>query len=244
MPALNCAGSKYVGKRVLLEFALACGDVDPNTLSWLKLGGVRNKSVNRSSDTIDVTTDDSFGNIRETLTTFKTFELSADGLTKLEDGTTTNQKLLSDHYDEDEQGYVWFRLTGPIKTTIAFCVLTEFSEEMPYDDAMSFSISAAATGRGGELPSVITSLTPVAVTGVTVTPATATVAVGNITNLLATVQPINAVQSVTWSSATPATATVSSTGVVTGVAAGVVVITATSVSDPTKTDTCSVTVTV
>lgn len=244
MAALNCAGTKFVGKRVLLEFALACGDVDPNTLTWLKLGGVRNKSVNRSTDTIDVTTDDSFGDIRETLGTFKTFELSVDGLTKLEDGTTVNQNMLSTHYDDNTQAYVWIRLTGPIKTTIAFCVLTEFSEEYPYDDAMSFSISAAATGRGGALPSVITSLTPVAVTGVTVTPATATVAVGNITNLLATVQPINAVQAVTWSSATPATATVSSTGVVTGVAAGVVVITATSVSDPTKTDTCSVTVTV
>ena len=243
MPALNCAGSKYVGKRVLLEFALACGDVDPNTLSWLKLGGVRNKSVNRSSDTIDVTTDDSYGSIRETLTTYKTFELSADGLTKPDDGTTANQFLLSQHYDANEQPYVWFRLSGPIKTTVAFCVLTEMSEENPYDDAMSFSITAAATGRGGNLESVITSLTPVPVTSVTVIPATATVKLGNVTNLDATVQPINAVQSVTWTSATPATATVDSNGRVTGVAAGTVTITATSVSDPTKTDTCVVTVT-
>ncbi|MNJ72493.1 Bacterial Ig-like domain (group 2) [compost metagenome] len=80
-------------------------------------------------------------------------------------------------------------------------------------------------------------------TAVNVSPATATVAVGNVTNLLATVAPAAAVQAVTWSSATPATATVSASGVVTGVAAGSVVITATSVSDPSKTDTSTVTVT-
>jgi predicted secreted protein len=241
--ALNCAGSKFVGSRVLLEFALACGDVDVETLSWLPLGGCKNKSVSRAADTIDVTTDDSAGNVRETLTTFKTFELSADGITVPDDGTTSNQMMMSNHFDNEDQPYVWVRLTGPIKTTIAFCVLTAFDEEYPLDDAATYSITASATGRGAGLPSIITSLTPVPVTGVTVSPATATVAVGNTTNLLATVQPLSAVQAVTWASATPATATVSSSGVVTGVAAGTVVITATSVSDLSESDTCTVTVT-
>lgn len=242
--ALNCAGTKFVGKDVLLEFALACGDVDPETLSWLPLGALRNKSQSISSDTVDATADDSVGSFRDTLTTFKTFELSADGVTKRDDGTTTNQHVLFTHYITDPQPYVWFRLTGPIKTVIAFTVLTEMSEESPYDDVMTFSIAASATARPGANESVIVSLTPVPVTGVTVSPATATVEVGNTTNLIATVQPLSAVQSVTWSSATPATATVSSSGVVTGVAAGTVVITATSVSDPLFSDTCTVTVTV
>jgi len=240
--ALNCAGTKFVGKEVLLEFALACGDVDPNTLSWLPLGACRNKSQSISSDTVDATADDSSGSFRDTLTTFKTFELSADGVTKADDGTTTNQYVLFNHYITDPQPYVWFRLTGPIQTTVAFCVLTEYSSEAPYDDVMTYSIAASATARpSGD--SVIVTLTPVPVTSVTVVPATATVAVGNVTNLDATVQPINAVQAVTWSSATPATATVNSSGRVTGVAAGTVTITATSVSDVTKSDTCVVTVT-
>lgn len=240
--ALNCAGTKFVGKQVLLEFALACGDVNPNTLSWLPLGACRNKSQSVSSDTVDATADDSSGSFRDTLTTFKTFELSADGVTKMDDGTTTNQYVLFQHYITDPQPYVWFRLTGPIKTTVAFCVMTESSEDAPYDDVMTYSITASAAARpSGD--SVIVTLTPVAVTSVTVVPATATVAVGNVTNLDATVQPINAVQAVTWTSATPATATVDSNGRVTGVAAGSVVITATSVSDITKSDTCTVTVT-
>lgn len=241
--ALNCAGVKFVGKEVLFEFALACGDVDPNTLTWLPLGACRNKSQSMSSDTVDATADDSVGSFRDTLTTFKTFEVTVDGVTKLDDGTTTNQHVLFTHYVTDPQPYVWIRLTGPIKTVVAFCVLTQFDEEAPYDDVMTYSIAASATARSGGEESVIVSLTPVPVTAVNVSPATATVAVGNVTNLLATVSPINAVQAVTWSSATPATATVNSSGVVTGVAAGSVVITATSVSDPSKTDTCTVTVT-
>lgn len=241
--ALNCAGTKFVGKQVLLEFALACGDVNPNTLTWLPLGAVRNKSISLASDTVDATADDSVGSFRDTLTTFKTFELSADGVTKLDDGTTTNQHVLFTHYVTDPQPYVWIRLTGPIKTIVAFCVMTEYSEEAPYDDVMTYSIAASAAARSGGEESVIVTLTPVAVTSVNVIPATATVAVGNFTNLDATVAPINAVQAVTWSSATPATATVNSSGRVTGVAAGTVTITATSVSDPSKTDTCVVTVT-
>lgn len=238
--ALNCAGSKFVGKDVLFEFALACGDVDPSSLSWLPLGAARNKSQNISSDTVDATADDSVGSFRDTLTTFKTFEVTVDGVTKRDDGTTTNQYVLFQHYVTDPQPYCWIRMTGPIKTVVAFCVLTEFSEEAPYDDVMTYSISASATARDGGADSVIVSLTPVAVTGVTVTPATAIVETGNTTNLDASVQPSGAVQGVTWASDTPAVATVSASGVVTGVSLGSAVITATSVSDPLFDDSCTV----
>lgn len=241
--ALNCASSKFVGKSVLAEFALACGDVDPMTLTWLPLGAARNKSLTMSADTVDATADDSVGGFRDTLITYKTFEVSIDGVTKRDDGTTANQQLLFDHFVTDPQPYLWLRLTGPINTVIGFCILTEYSQEFPYDDVATYSIAASATSRPGGLPSVIVEDTPIAVTSVTTTPATATVAVGNVTNLDAAVLPAAANQAVTWSSAAPATATVNANGRVTGVAAGVVVITATSVSDPTKSDTTSVTVT-
>lgn len=240
--SLNCASDKFVGKSVLAEFALACGDVDPLTLTWLPLGAARNKSKTMSADTVDATADDSVGSFRDTLVTYKTFELSIDGVTKRDDGTTSNQQLLSNHFETDPQPYVWIRLTGPINTTTSFCVLTEFSEEYPYDDVATYSMTASATSRPGGLASVITTLTPIPVTSVTVSPATATVAVGLTTNLLSHVFPNAALQSVTWSSATPAKATVNASGIVTGVAAGTSVVTATSVSDPTKSASCTVTV--
>lgn len=89
----------------------------------------------------------------------------------------------------------------------------------------------------------ITRVPFVPVTGVAVTPGTASVAVGATRQLSASATPAQAGQNVTWSSSAPSVATVSSGGLVTGVAAGTAVITATSVSDTTKTATSNITVT-
>ena len=75
------------------------------------------------------------------------------------------------------------------------------------------------------------SSTNVPVTGVTVTPATATVALGGSATLTATVVPSNASNAtVTWSSSATSIATVNASGVVVGLAPGTAVITATTQS--------------
>lgn len=84
---------------------------------------------------------------------------------------------------------------------------------------------------------------PVTVTSIDVTPATASVQVSKTVDLEVDVLPVGTNQTVTWSTSDATKATVSSTGLVTGVAVGTATITATSVADPTKTDTCVVTVT-
>jgi hypothetical protein len=83
----------------------------------------------------------------------------------------------------------------------------------------------------------------VPVTSVSMTPGTASVAVGATRQLSASAAPSGAAQNVTWSSSAPNVATVSSTGLVTGIAAGTAVITGTSVSDKTKTASSTITVT-
>ncbi len=70
------------------------------------------------------------------------------------------------------------------------------------------------------------------------------VVIGNSVALSATITPSTAAQSVTWSSSNTAVATVSSAGIVTGVSAGQVVITATSVATPGVTGTVTIEVTV
>lgn len=81
----------------------------------------------------------------------------------------------------------------------------------------------------------------VPVTGVTVTGAAA-VAVGATLQLTATPAPAGAAgYRVVWSSADPTKVTVSDTGLVKRLAAGAVVITATSVDDPTKAGTANIT---
>lgn len=92
-------------------------------------------------------------------------------------------------------------------------------------------------------PTITRLVSPTAVTSVTVTPDTASIAIAETEQLTAAVAPISASQDVTWSSATPGVATVNSSGLVTGVSAGTAVITATSVADGTKTDTATITVT-
>jgi uncharacterized protein YjdB len=89
----------------------------------------------------------------------------------------------------------------------------------------------------------IKSESTIAPTSVTVSPTTASVAVGATTTLTATVLPSNATnKNVTWSSSNTSVATVSSSGVVTGVAAGSATITVTT-QDGGLTATCAVTVT-
>lgn len=92
-------------------------------------------------------------------------------------------------------------------------------------------------------PTITRLASPTAVTGVTVAPGTASIAVAATRQLTATVAPAGANQAVTWTSAIPSVATVNSSGLVTGVAAGTSVITATSVADGTKTSTATITVT-
>ena len=87
----------------------------------------------------------------------------------------------------------------------------------------------------------VDALAYVPVTGVTVAGAAA-VAIGATRQLTATIAPAGAAgYRVSWSSADPTKVTVSATGLVKRLAAGAVTITATSVDDPTKAGTASIT---
>ena len=83
----------------------------------------------------------------------------------------------------------------------------------------------------------------VAVTGVTVGPATSTGAVGSTVQLTATIAPAGATgKKVTWSSSNSAVATVDVRGLVKLLKVGTATITATSQDDATKTGTSAITV--
>ena len=92
-------------------------------------------------------------------------------------------------------------------------------------------------------PPTITRAPFVAVASVATDPASASVAIASTTQLTASAAPVGASQALTWSSADPAIATVSASGLVTGIAVGTVDIIATSVSDPAKSDFSEITVT-
>ena len=98
--------------------------------------------------------------------------------------------------------------------------------------AGSATIPATSEGRSGTASVTVTAAPPVPVATVTVSPATASVQAGQTVQLTAVTRDaggnVLTGRTIVWSSANNGTATVSSTGLVTGVAAAQVVITATS----------------
>lgn len=106
------------------------------------------------------------------------------------------------------------------------------------------TITANSEGKSGSASVTVKAASPVAAASVSVAPASAEIRIDSTVALVATVRDTqgNVLQgrSVSWTSSNPAIATVSTTGVVKGVAAGVATITATSEG---KSGTATVTVT-
>ncbi|MDB5256770.1 MAG: Ig domain protein group 2 domain protein [Chitinophagaceae bacterium] len=104
------------------------------------------------------------------------------------------------------------------------------------------TITATSQDGNYTATSAIT-VTPIAVTGISVSPTSVSVQKGNTTSLTATISPATAGnQNVTWSSSNTSVATVDASGLVTGIAAGNATITATS-QDGNYTATSAITVT-
>lgn len=119
----------------------------------------------------------------------------------------------------------------------------EVSGDWP-DGGATDIIQVELSYTGRRVPPTITRLpAPIAIAAVTVTPDTLSLAVDETADLEAVVTPVGASQLVEWTTSDPAVASVSATGLVTGLTAGTATITATSVADGTKTDTCAATVT-
>lgn len=86
-------------------------------------------------------------------------------------------------------------------------------------------------------------INPVAVSSVTMNKKTLSMSAGSKEALVASVNDDATIRTVTWTSSDEKKATVDENGVITAISAGSVTITATSVADETKKDTCTVTVT-
>lgn len=245
----NCTSQKFVGRDAVLEYAIGCPSDNPESLVFDRVGAMRTKEMTISWDTTDTTADDSIGSLRENLATYKNVSVSGDGTCKASGTGSAASIALTKHVANPVltggQPFAWIRLTFPDLTFTFFSIVNNMSRNATNDEVVTFSFEAMATNSDYGL---IVEDTPVAgsdpVTSVSVTPASDSIAVGATVTLTATAAPGTADQRVTWSSADGSIATVSSTGVVTGVSAGgPVLIIATSVDDPTKTDTSSITVT-
>jgi TP901-1 family phage major tail protein len=109
--------------------------------TFVVLGGQRGATLNRSAETMDVTTKDS-GGWKENLAGLKEFSIDADGLIV---ESNTAYQALEDAFNDGTA--IDVELSTPNDTTYTGKVLvTDFPIELPYDDTVTYSVTLTGTG--------------------------------------------------------------------------------------------------
>jgi len=141
----------FVGRDVAVEFAIGPEGTAPGSTDWKALGMMRGKSMKTSWETVDTTADKSPGFTKTNLVTFKSVEFSGDGVSY--DDDVFNQALFKGHAISpgsatSNQPKVWLRMTDPNgdKYQGPF-IISEYSDDRPYADAATWSITAMSNGN-------------------------------------------------------------------------------------------------
>jgi len=167
-----------------------------------------------------------------------TVTISPSSASVVAGGTTTLQATV-----KDQNGNVMTGQTITWSTSNASVATVNSSGVVNAIAAGAATITATCAGKSGTAAITVTAAPPV-VTTVTVAPSSASIVAGNNTTLQATVKDANGNvmtgQTITWSTSNTSVATVNSSGVVTGIAAGAATITATCAG---KSGTAAITVT-
>ena len=243
----DCQNSneRLFGGAVVLEVADGCSDALPQESEWKALAAGTSKGFDFSPNSVTSDADDGKGYV-ETIVTNSDFTISFEGEVRKKDkldqyGIGHFIKYYHTEISNRRQPGIWVRLEyGPV-TFIGYMNITALSSDGGTNDIVSltteFKVGDASTIQVNDTDETV------AATSVTVTPATASLAVGATRQLTGAVQPTDATDRTgTWTTSDASKATVSSTGLVTAVAAGSATITFKS-NDGNFTGTCAVTVT-
>lgn len=139
----------FVGRDVLMEFAIAKEDALVGALSWQTLGMMRQKAMKTSWDTVDTTADNSPTFTKTSLVTFKAVEFSGDGVSYTDaayNQQTLKAQVISPGASTDNQPKVWFRMTGPDGTYVGPFIVSEWSDDRGHASESTWSISASSNG--------------------------------------------------------------------------------------------------
>lgn len=239
---------KLIGKVAVLRAAFGCADALPALSDWKRLGALTTKGFDFSPNTVTSEADDTKGLV-ESLVTNMDFTISGEGEFRKKDKTTEIgaihiSKYIFDEVQAGRQPTLWLRFdfVGEDSGTyiMGYFNTTSWSGDFGGTDISTFS----GEWKVAEADTVVFEVgDDIPVTGVTVAPATASIAVGATQQLTTTFAPVDASDKTgTWSSSATGKATVNHSGLVTGVSAGSAIITFTS-NDGAKTSTSAITVT-
>ncbi|MGC1059416.1 Ig-like domain-containing protein [Pantoea agglomerans] len=245
--AANCPtdNTALFGRAIVLEVADGCADAVPQESEWKALAAGTSKGFDFSPNSVTSDADDTQGYV-ENIVTNADFTISFEGEVRKNDKIDQYSvfrliKYFNTEIQAARQPTIWVRMEFGAVTFQGYMLINALSSDGGTNDIITFStefkVAAANTIE------VLDTDDAVPATGVTVTPATTSVVVGATRQLTGTVLPTDATdKSGTWTTSDATKATVSSTGLVTGVAAGTATITFKS-NDGNFTGTTTVTVT-
>lgn len=139
----------FVGRDVIVKFAIADVAADPLTMTFKRLGMMRTKDWEVQWDDVDTTGDTSPSFTRTALVTFKSINFSGDGVSYAD--TAQNQAELEGHVFSPglatlQQPKAWLKIEFPDFTYTGPFLFTSFSRSAPFDDAVTWSTSAKSNG--------------------------------------------------------------------------------------------------
>ncbi|XUV83561.1 Ig-like domain-containing protein [Enterobacter sp. TMH.L2] len=244
MQGCESSFDRLIGRAKTLELAYGCPDVMPTEAEWKLLGLPTSGTWDYNPETLTSDADD--GGFTSTMISGLDPTYSIDGEVRVNDrsdefGIQQLMAYIPQEVRARRQPTVWMRFHWGDYYHIGYMVVSGASDGGGVKEIVTYSLEFKL--NEGTTFQVIPDEDQIAVTGVTVSPKTVSIAVGATRQLTANIAPADATnKAVTWSSSDATKATVSNTGLVTGVAAGTATITATT-ADGAKTDTAAITVT-
>lgn len=242
----GCSSSfdRLIGRAKTLELAYGCPGLVPADADWKLLGLPTSATWDMNPEALNSDADD--GGFTSTMIASLDPTYSIDGEVRVNDRTDEFgiQQFLQYFVNEVKarrQPTVWMRFHWGNYYHIGYMVVTGFSDGGGVKEIVTYSLELKL--NEGTTFQIIQDGENIAVTGVTVTPATSSGAVNSTVQLTANVQPTDATDtSGVWKSSDVAKATVSNTGLVTRKAVGSADITFTT-NDGAKVGTSAITIT-
>lgn len=132
------ASQAVAGKDILLEI------YDETGQEFLAVAGQKGLTINRTADTVEVSSKDTAGGWKGYLAGMKEWSIDTDGL--YANGESSHQSLRSAF---ESSNFVCLKIVNGKTGADMFgglAVIADYSLEAPYDDAMTYSISLSGNG--------------------------------------------------------------------------------------------------
>ncbi len=139
----------YTGRDVALEYAVGNPTDNPASLTFKRLGMLRDKSLSTNWDTVESTADMSPAFTKTNLVTFKGQEYSGSGVAYTD--AIYNQNEIRAHVNNpgpatSNQPFVWLRETSPAGVMLGPFIVNQWDVAHPYSDVATFQFNAMSNG--------------------------------------------------------------------------------------------------